>query len=917
MRTPAHSRFRPLPVAAAIAMALVPATSQAIIYTVSSGMDNGGINPAPNSGTGTLRQAIIDANANCAGDPNPEIHFAIGTSPTFIGIGSPSVTTTNPLPALQCASNAFNPIIDGSTQPGHVPNSDPTGYNGTHGITIFGSGLTAASVCGIAFTQSPGVGGALTLRGINFNGFSTGNTSALCGTNMNVFGNTFTANFEGVEVLAGGTALIGNTAAADRNYIYGNTPFGVISFSANGITLANNFIGTTPDGNSNGGNSSGVSLNTIGSVVVQDNVIASNGSEGMRITGSPGIVIGNKIGVGSLGTPLPNGTGLYTDLTSNLLDVTNNTILHNTTGVQIAGGTRVRLAGNSISANSSKNVSLNMYGGPLPNDFQDVDTGPNLRQNYPVISSANPAGPNTQVNFTFNTAPSQTFQLEFYENSGPGIPGGLTPVTTTSVTTNTNGDSPTTTFVLSGARDYISVIARDSAGNTSEFSPIVAVTGAPGVSVSPPNLAFGNVPINTSSPSMTSTLLSTGTLPYQISQLSTGSCYGGPICYGGAEFSCSTTCVPFTPYAPGNSCSITATFNPTSTGPQTLNLVVCDNATGSPRTIALTGNGVVSSLSLTPSFFDFGDTPVNGRSTTAFFRVQNPSASPVSYAATTNGPFTILGTNCANPIPANGACDFDVGFFPTAEGSASGNLVVQAAGTANTASLFGNGVVAPVLSLPSNVDILYTLGNAPGQTRVTLSNTGTAPLTFTSIAISGLPFTLVNDCPATLAPGSACDLVIGFSATDRGIVDGTLTIVSNASGGSRVINLRGIAIAREIPVLEVTPREIGYGQLALGNVTDGELVKVRNIGGAPAVFDSFVIPGDFVILSNACRDRVLEPLGTCDMLVAMRPLAYGLRIGSLRINSNAVNSPNDVSIFGTSCRGSSLVLPRLGIPRGC
>jgi hypothetical protein len=41
-------------------------TAQAATFTVTNTGDNGGVNPAPGAGTGTLRQAIVDAN-NAAG----------------------------------------------------------------------------------------------------------------------------------------------------------------------------------------------------------------------------------------------------------------------------------------------------------------------------------------------------------------------------------------------------------------------------------------------------------------------------------------------------------------------------------------------------------------------------------------------------------------------------------------------------------------------------------------------------------------------------------------------------------------------------------------------------------------------------------------------------------------------------------
>src|SRR5438128_293985 len=43
-------------------------------FTVTNTGDNGGVNPAPGAGTGTLRQAIVDANAAATGTAtNPDL----------------------------------------------------------------------------------------------------------------------------------------------------------------------------------------------------------------------------------------------------------------------------------------------------------------------------------------------------------------------------------------------------------------------------------------------------------------------------------------------------------------------------------------------------------------------------------------------------------------------------------------------------------------------------------------------------------------------------------------------------------------------------------------------------------------------------------------------------------------------------
>src|SRR5262249_22766180 len=82
----------------------VAMTAAAMTFTVTNTGDNGGVNPAPGAGTGTLRQAIVDANANPGADM---IVFSIpGASPFTISPTSALPTITDPL------------TIDGTTQPG-------------------------------------------------------------------------------------------------------------------------------------------------------------------------------------------------------------------------------------------------------------------------------------------------------------------------------------------------------------------------------------------------------------------------------------------------------------------------------------------------------------------------------------------------------------------------------------------------------------------------------------------------------------------------------------------------------------------------------------------------------------------------------------------------------------------------------
>ncbi|MFN8537396.1 MAG: choice-of-anchor D domain-containing protein [Thermomicrobiales bacterium] len=54
------------------------------------------------------------------------------------------------------------------------------------------------------------------------------------------------------------------------------------------------------------------------------------------------------------------------------------------------------------------------------------------------------------------------------------------------------------------------------------------------------------------------------------------------------------------------------------------------------------------------------------------------------------------------------------------------------------------------------------VGTTSGSQPVTLTNSGTAPLTIVVIAASG-DFAQTNDCPATLQPDTTCTIGVTFS----------------------------------------------------------------------------------------------------------------------------------------------------------
>ncbi|MEK6321650.1 MAG: HYR domain-containing protein [Acidobacteriota bacterium] len=278
-------------------------TQAVAIFTVTNTGDNGGVNPAPLAGTGTLRQAIVDANATPDADT---IIFSIpGPPPHTIGLLASLPTITQPV------------TINGTSQPG---------FSGTPVIEL--NGLSAADADGLTINASGSV-----VRGLVINRFSRNGIVVNASNNIiegNFIGTNATGTFalantqDGVFISGGSNNTVGGTTSAARNVISGNRNGIQISGGGTGNLVRGNFIGTNAGGTSGLGNSingvqiNGSSNNAVGAVgSASSNTIAFNGAAGVAVTsGNGNAILSNSIflngGLGiDLGTPgvTPNDTG--------------------------------------------------------------------------------------------------------------------------------------------------------------------------------------------------------------------------------------------------------------------------------------------------------------------------------------------------------------------------------------------------------------------------------------------------------------------------------------------------------------------------------------------------------------------------------------------------------------------------------
>jgi hypothetical protein len=193
-----------------------------------------------------------------------------------------------------------------------------------------------------------------------------------------------------------------------------------------------------------------------------------------------------------------------------------------------------------------------------------------------------------------------------------------------------------------------------------------------------------------------------------------------------------------------------------------------------------------------PNQVSFGSENVGVPSTAVDVSVENFGDAPMSPGLSITGDFSEA-DNCNAGIPGGEKCDANVVFTPTATGNRTGALTISFSGNipSQTVALSGIGT-APAVSLsPTTLSFgAQAIGTTSGQQQVTVTNSGTGPLTISSLQ-STVQFAATSTCGAPVAAGSACTIQVTFTPSASGTQTGTLTITDNAANSPQTVSLTG------------------------------------------------------------------------------------------------------------------------------
>ena len=218
------------------------------------------------------------------------------------------------------------------------------------------------------------------------------------------------------------------------------------------------------------------------------------------------------------------------------------------------------------------------------------------------------------------------------------------------------------------------------------------------------------------------------------------------------------------------------------------------------------GAGPTPAATLAPSLVSFGNQAVGFTSAAHTVTLTNGGTAAlnldsISLTSPQAGDFSQTNA-CGTNLAAGGSCTFSITFAPSVLGNRIASIVItdNAFNSPQVISLSGSGVTpAPGAGLaPAALTFAGQLiGSTSAPQVLTFTNTGTAPLTISTMAINGAnssDFSQSNTCPASssnLAIGASCKISVTFTPAVIGNRTASISITDNASGSPQNIPLTG------------------------------------------------------------------------------------------------------------------------------
>jgi hypothetical protein len=521
-----------------------------------------------------------------------------------------------------------------------------------------------------------------------------------------------------------------------------------------------------------------------------------------------------------------------------------------------------------LNGNSSGNSSLSVANASL--SFGSV----------PVGSSKS-----LQDTLTNNSLSSVTISAVSGSSTSLQVTGLTTPITLAAgqSVTFTVQYKPASTGNLSQTISFL--------GANSEILASLAATGTASnggaLTLNPSQLTFGSVTVG-SNKTATVTISNTGTADLTLNKAT----------LSGAGFTMSNLTLPLTLHT-GSSVSATVTFAPTTSSSFSGSVTFATTGAQGNVTLSLSGTGAAAGqISASPSSLSFGSVTV-GSTTSKSETLTNTGTSSVtiSQAKVSGAGLSISGLSLPITVAAGKGVTFTVKFAPASAGAVSGSLAITSDTNSLNISLSGTGATPGSLSAnPTTLSFGNIAVGSNASKSETVTNTGGATVSISQANVTGSGYSMSGlTLPMTLAASQSVTFTVKFAPSSAGTVNGSLSLVSNASNSPLSISLSGTGTTPG--QLAASPTTLSFGSLTVGS--SSALTGTLSASGASVTVSSASSNSGEFTLSGITLPTTLTAGQSVGFKVTFKPQATGTATATLTFASNATNGPTTQSLTGS------------------
>lgn len=416
-------------------------------------------------------------------------------------------------------------------------------------------------------------------------------------------------------------------------------------------------------------------------------------------------------------------------------------------------------------------------------------------------------------------------------------------------------------FSLTGAKVPLSLAAGSSVTFTVDFAPKGAgaaagtlalttpnsttsiglsgngtITEEPGLTLSTSALAFGSVTVNTTT-TQSITMTSSGTAPLIISAAT----------LTGSGFNLNGVGFPLT-LSPGQSASLTLSFDPASAGAFSGALTLSTNTSQGAAMIQMSGTGVIIQSLLND--FTCDSDSLSGQGTeNCSITLSSPAGAgglTVGLASSSN---SVIVPSQMTVAEGTSSGTFTLSYYPVA----TAQTVTLTASTNNSHKQHNLNVgssSSPGLKInPTSVSFGNVMVNSMTSKSVSVTSSGTSALTIGAATVTGIGYGISGMAlPLTLNPGQTANLTVSFDPSVAGSVTGLVTLTTNASTASIALSGTGLTAGTLSALRCASSSMTGAGtdactvSLTAAAPSGGLAVSLSSNSSAVAVPSSVVVP---------------------------------------------------------------------------